>query len=111
MARAHIIIFKCLVNITSQDFGVYSNWGAKYTPDHIAEQHGGLEDPADVELASLEDIQVMVGGYDWQSWARMILKVVQKWMGGAMSLMNWLWWHWSVWLLLVFDKNHDLRES
>ena len=43
-------------------------------PDHIAEQHGGSEDPADVELANLDDVQEMIGVFNVQFAAVLALK-------------------------------------
>ena len=106
MARAHITVFKCLVNISVQDFGVYFRRRAKFGPDHIAEQHGGLEDPAEGKLASLEDVQEVVGVFNGWPGAVMALKGTWKWMGGALTLVGWLWWLWAVWLGEL-GRNHD----
>ena len=43
MKSCEINVFKCIVNISSQDFGIYRNWKPKFGVGSKAEQHGVVE--------------------------------------------------------------------
>ena len=96
MKSCMINVYKCIVNISSQDFGIYRNWKAKVGVGSKAEQHGGGEalvvKPEDGVMESERD----VGGIEWWIWALVIFMKWCWWLAGLKSLLEWLWWRWEV---------------
>ena len=89
-------VYQCIVNISSQDFGVYFRGKALLGVGSKAEQHG----PGKVSLLELcDDVmesQIDVGGVEWWQWAVVILTKACWWLVGVRSLLGWLWWRWIV---------------
>ena len=89
-------VYQCIVNISSQDFGVYFRGKALLGVGSKAEQHG----PGEVSLGEPEgdvmESQSMVGGVAWCQWALIIFIEMCWWLEGLRSLLGWLWWRWIV---------------
>ena len=99
-----INVFKCIVNISSQDFGVYFRGKAKNVVVSKAEQHGVREAPV-LELEDkVVELQSGVGGVEWRFWALVIFLEMCWWLVGLRSLLGWLWWRWEV----AWAGNRDL---
>ena len=98
--RREINVFKCIVNISSQDFGIYRNLKVNVGARSKAEQHG----PAETSLVKLEDgvveSQSSVGevdeSVDWRFWTLNIFMKLCLWLAELGSLLGWLWWQWEV---------------
>ena len=96
MARDNIIIFKCLVNISVQDFDVHCTFCHSGGRNQIRSQHAGL-------CFLLEDVpEVPKGGGMVQHWfvlwfgPRLMTPSIMEWLNGIESLLGWVWWLWEV---------------
>ena len=96
MKFREINVYQCIVNISSQDFGVYFRGKPPVGVGSKAEQHG----PAKVSLVALGDDvmepQSNVGGVEWCQWALVIFIEMCWWLWALRSLLGWLWWRWIV---------------
>ena len=96
MKSCGINVFQCIVNISSQDFGIYGPPKVKIKVGSKAEQHGSVEAP----MLELEDdvveSQSKVDGVEGCQWALIIFMKVCWWLEGLRSLLGWLWWRWIV---------------
>ena len=99
-------VYQCIVNISSQDFGVYFKRKASVGVGSKAEQHGSGKDLLVVPEEDVMESQSNVGGVEWCQWALVIFMKACWWLVGVRSLLGWLWWRWIVLLagMLKFDK-------
>ena len=91
-----INVFKCIVNISSQDFGIYRNWKAKVGARSKAEQHGPAETSLVELVGGVMESQSGVGGVEWWFWTLNIFMKLCWWLAELGSLLGWLWWWWEV---------------
>ena len=90
-----INVYQCIVNISSQDFGVYFRRKVSFGVGSKAEQHGVREAPV-LELEDeVVELQSGVGGVEWRFWALVIFLEMIWWLVGLRSLLGWLWWWWN----------------
>ena len=91
-----INVYQCIVNISSQDFGIYRNWKAKVGVGSKVEQHEVGEvlvvNPEDAVMES----ESGVGQVEWWIWALKVFMKLCWWMAELGSLLGWLWWWWEV---------------
>ena len=98
MARAHIITFKCLVNISVQDFRIYGPPGASKRVRSIAEQGGDSESSWGNDMLGSKAEHAgcwQVGGVFL---VLLALKVVGWRCGMAWTWVGRLGWRWADWL-------------
>ena len=112
MKSRGINVFKCIVNISSQDFEVYGRRKAKKMAGSMVEQHGSGE----ALVRELEDnvleSQSVVGWVDWCQWMLVISVKVCWWMWALWMLVGWLWWRWEVaWAGMWFLRKCTLPIS
>ena len=60
--RREINVFKCIVNISSQDFGVYFRYKASKRLGSKAEQHGKSGEVVEGKSEVLDMVEWVVGG-------------------------------------------------
>ena len=96
MKSCMINVYKCIVNISSQDFGIYRNWKAKFGVGSKAEQHGVGEALVVKPEDGVMESESGVDGVGWWFWALAILTKMCWWLVGLRSLLGWLWWWWEV---------------
>ena len=89
-----INVFKCIVNIYSQDFGVYFRRKVSFGVGSKAEQHGKSGKVVEDESEVLGEVVWMVGGDGGWFWALVIFIDAGGWVVGLRSLLGWLWWRW-----------------
>ena len=94
--RQAINVFKCIVNISSQDFGIYRNWKAKVGDRSKAEDCGPEEAPVGEPKDEVVESQSEVGGVEGRKWALVIFMKTCWWLCALRSLLGWLWWHWEL---------------
>ena len=103
MKFREINVYQCIVNISSQDFGVYFRGKPHVGVGSKAEQHG----PGKVSLLELcDDVmesQIDVGGVEWWQWALVIFIEMCWWLWALRSLLGWLWWQWIVLLVGICE--------
>ena len=91
-----INVYQCIVNISSQDFGIYRNCKAKVGDRSKVEDC----EPQGAPMLALEDevveSQSGVCGVEGCQWALVIFMKVCWWLEGLRSLLGWLWWRWIV---------------
>ena len=96
MTRVSFNVLKCIVNISSQDFGVYGKRKGLVRVGSKAEQPAEPETAMwDVSTVILEVVWVC-GGNEWWFWALLTFLDAGEWIGGLRSLLGWLWWLWEV---------------
>ena len=89
-------VFKCIVNISSQDFGVYFRGKVNPGVGSKVEQHG-IGEASVLELEDeVVELQTGVGGVEWRFWALVVFLEMIWWLVGLRSLLGWLWWRWEV---------------
>ena len=96
MKSRGINVFKCIVNISSQDFGVYFRGKANLGVGSKAEQHGAGEAPVlelEDEVVESESVD---GGVEWWFGSLEIFIKMCWWLAELGSLLGWLWWRWEV---------------
>ena len=103
MNLCKINVFKCIVNISSQDFGVYFRRKANFGVGSKAEQHGALEDSVGMPGEDLMESQSSVGWVGCCFWTLLVFIKLCWWLAELASLLGWLWWRWEV----VFGKNAE----
>ena len=72
MKSCEINVFKCIVNISSQDFGVYFRGKANFGARSKAEQHGSGEALVREPENDVMGSQSVVGWVEWWIWALVI---------------------------------------
>ena len=91
---AQIIVFKCVVNMSDQDFGAFCLERSLKGKKRFGEQPGATKPLADIELGELLDVEMVSGVVDWASWAVLAMVEMCGWLVELQSLLGWLWWHW-----------------
>ena len=96
MKSCEINVYKCIVNISSQDFGIYRNWKAKVGDLSKAEDCGPEETPVGELEDDVVEFQSGVGVVDgWQCALEIFMKTCW-WLSALRSLLGRLWWRWIV---------------
>ena len=92
---SHVInVFKCIVNISSQDFGVYFRGKANFGVRGKMEQHGDSEKAVNDESGVVMESGWMVGGDVGWFCAMVAFLDAVGWVGELRSLLGWLWRQW-----------------
>ena len=89
-------MFKCVVNICNQDFGVYCRERDLGEKKRFGEQRGATKHAPGWSLDALVDHGARAGKVNWASWAVLAVLVGGSWLVALRSLLGWLWWHWIV---------------
>ena len=99
MTRVDIIKFKCLVNISSQDFSVFTYKRYMKRTLRAAEQHAA--EPQDEQVECEPQVGDFIGtnGFGWWSMGTIISPKVCCWISGLDTLLAWFWWHWKFWFI------------
>ena len=92
MKSREINVYKCIVNISSQDFGVYGPPKATGKGGSKAEK---IDLPPEVELLILKGENAWVGWFGWWYLAQLALEGVGWWIGMARWWAEKLWWLWE----------------
>ena len=87
-------VFKCIVNIYNEDFGVFGPPKAKKGVGTKAEQHGSGVGPVGEPKDDVMESQSGVGGDGGWFWALVIFLDAGGWMVELWSLLGRLWWRW-----------------
>ena len=87
-------VFKCIVNIYNEDFGVFGPPKAKKGVGSKAEQHGSVVGPVVKPKDDVMESQSGVGGDGGWFWALVIFLDAGGWMVELWSLLGRLWWQW-----------------
>ena len=91
-----IIVFKCKVNICSQDLGAFCR---ERTPEGKKRDWGGAgatEPSAGWESGRSTEVIMGSDGVEWASWVALAMLKAGCWLMVLQSLLGWLWWHWIV---------------
>ena len=94
MMRVQINVFKCMVNISSQDFGVYFRDKANLRWWSKVKQHGDSGDVMNDESGVFMEAECIVGGDEGWFWMLAIFLDAGGWIGELRSLLGRLWWQW-----------------
>ena len=89
-----INVFKCIVNISSQDFGVYFRGKANFGVGSKTEQHGDSGEVINDESEVVMEAGWLVGENEGWFWALVVFMDEVGWIGELRSLLGWLWWRW-----------------
>ena len=89
-----INVFKCIVNISSQDFGVYFRGKANFGVGSKAEQHGDSDKAVNDESGVVMEAGWMVGEDVGWFWALVTFLDAGEWVAELRSLLGWLWRQW-----------------
>ena len=109
MKSCVINVYQCIVNISSQDFGIYRNWKAKVGDRSKAEDCGPEETPVGELEDDVVEFQSKVGGVGgWQCGLAIFMKT-GWWLEGLRSLLGWLWWWWIV--LLAGNRDFATMQT
>ena len=96
MKSCVINVYQCIVNISSQDFGIYRNWKAKVGDRSKAGDCGPEESLVGEPKDDVVESQSEVGGVEGYQCVLAIFLKVCWWLEGLRSLLGWLWWRWIV---------------
>ena len=89
-----IIVFKCVVNLSDQDFGTFCRERSLEGKKRFGEQPGATKLVAEDVLEALVEVVCMFGVVEWRCWTLgAMLEAGGRWVG-LRSLLGWLWWHW-----------------
>ena len=95
MKSCEINVFKCIVNISSQDFGVYFRGKAYFGVVSKAEQHGDSGEEVNDESEVVMEAGWGVGeGGEW-FWTLLVFLDAGGWVVKLQSLLGRLWWWWN----------------
>ncbi len=92
--RREINVFKCIVNIHNQDFGVFFRGKANLRGGSKAEQHGDSGEAVKDKSEVIMEAGWMIGGDGGWFWALVTFLDAGGWLAGLRSLLGWLWWRW-----------------
>ena len=90
-----INVFKCIVNISSQDFGVYFRGKAYFGVGSKAEQHGDAGEAVNDESEVIMEAGWSVGGHGGWFWTLLIFLEAGGWVVKLQSLLGRLWWNFA----------------
>ena len=101
MVSRQIIVFKCVVNVCDQDFGVFCRERDLGKKKRFGEQPGATKPAPGWDFGALVEAGSVVGWVKWVVWELGAMLEAGGWLAGLRSLLEWLWWHWVFWLLRV----------
>ena len=94
MMSRRINVYQCIVNISSQDFGVYFRRKAKIEVGSKAEQHGDSGEAVNDTSEVAMEVGWVVGGDGGWFWTLVVFLDAGGWIMGLRSLLGRLWWRW-----------------
>ena len=103
-----INVFKCIVNISSQDFGVYFRGKANFGVGSKAEQHGGSGEAVNDESKVGLEAGWVVGGDEGWFWALVTFLDAAGWVGELRSLLGW---QCRQWIFTLVGGGGNVAES
>ena len=104
MVSRQIIVFKCVVSLCDQDFGVYCRERDPEGKKRFGEQPGATKPAPGCGLEALVEEQSGFEAVGWWVWAALTTYNVCQWLWAMRSLLGWLWWHWIFLLLRDCDN-------